>query len=203
MNLLSAVKSGFRNYAVFSGRAPRAAFWKFALFILLALVAATVINSLIFGPEVRDTVTWSVNGSGDTNVHTARNVTYDGGWLSGLVMVAVLVPYLAVAWRRMHDTGRSGWWVFLPLPIMVVVYTALWFFSKEVPLDPAAFQQGLKLPEGFKPPTSVRVPDLSPWAFVTLFALSFGSAALVIFWLARASQPGPNRYGPNPLEVTP
>ena len=203
MNLVSAVKSGFRNYAVFSGRASRAAFWKFVLFILLALIATTIINSLIFGPEARDAVTWSVDSSGNTTVLAGRTTTYKGGWLGNLVMVAVFLPYLAVAWRRMHDTGRSGWWVFLPVPMLVIVYAALWFFSKEVPLDPTAFPKGFKLPEGFKPPTSVRVPDLSPWAFVTLFALSFGSAALVIFWLARASQPSPNKYGPNPLEVTP
>lgn len=43
------------------------------------------------------------------------------GWASLLVSLVTLVPTLAVATRRLHDVGRSGWWqlaIYLPLPFM-------------------------------------------------------------------------------------
>jgi uncharacterized membrane protein YhaH (DUF805 family) len=33
--------------------------------------------------------------------------------LSGLFSLAVLVPFIAVTVRRLHDTNRSGWWVLI------------------------------------------------------------------------------------------
>ncbi|HEX6500182.1 MAG TPA: DUF805 domain-containing protein [Micromonosporaceae bacterium] len=70
-----------KNYAGFSGRARRTEFWMFVLFNAIILVVLGLIARLI-----------------GTNI-----ITY-------LYDLAVLVPELAVGARRLHDTGRSGWW---------------------------------------------------------------------------------------------
>lgn len=85
MNLLDAIKSGFRNYARFSGRARRSEFWFWVLFnVLVSLV-----------------------GSGFDNALGLANSTGNGPF-QGLFALALIVPNLAMGWRRMHDTGKNG-----------------------------------------------------------------------------------------------
>jgi len=87
----------FKKYAVFSGRATRSEYWLFVLFngivtIALALLAA--------GASLRAPM-------------QHQNVPLMPAQLPILVYyVTALLPSLAVLVRRLHDTGRSGWWVF-------------------------------------------------------------------------------------------
>lgn len=97
-----------RKYATFSGRARRREFWFFALFnalIALALAAVDVTTGLY---------------DEETGI----------GLLYGLYTLAVLLPSIAVTVRRLHDTGRSGWWyliVLIPLlgAIVLLVFMLL------------------------------------------------------------------------------
>ncbi len=73
-----------KKYAVFTGRARRAEYWYFILFNIIASVLLTFLDEVL--------------GS---------------GWLSTIYGLAVLVPSLAVGVRRMHDIGKSGWWLFI------------------------------------------------------------------------------------------
>ncbi|HBK56024.1 MAG TPA: DUF805 domain-containing protein [Xanthomonadales bacterium] len=85
-----------RKYAVFSGRARRKEYWFFMLFSVLISIALMVL---------------------DTSIGLAT----DGGIYLGfylLFSLAILLPSLAVAVRRLHDGDRTGWWVligFVPL----------------------------------------------------------------------------------------
>ncbi len=81
-----------KKYAVFEGRASRTEFWMFTLF------------SFIIG---------IVLGIFDGILHTKGS--YGIGALGGLYNLAVLLPSIGVAIRRLHDTGRSGWWLLLIL----------------------------------------------------------------------------------------
>ncbi len=81
-----AVRTCFNRYATFSGRARRPEFWYFILFTLLGSIAATIIDIIL-----------------------VAGVT-DFSPVNTLFSLAVLVPTLAVGARRLHDTGRSGWW---------------------------------------------------------------------------------------------
>lgn len=85
-----------KKYAVFSGRARRKEYWMFVLF--------NVIASIIVG--ILDRILGLDFGSGSTS---------SGGWLSSLYSLAVLLPTIGVAIRRMHDTNRSGWWILINL----------------------------------------------------------------------------------------
>lgn len=84
------------KYATFSGRAQRAEYWYFVLFYLVGYFVLMGIDHGIG--------TWSR--------------TSDAGLLSSIFMLGILVPFIAVATRRLHDIGKSGWWQligFVPL----------------------------------------------------------------------------------------
>jgi len=93
-----------KKYAVFSGRARRKEYWMFVLF--------NIIISFVIG---------FVEGM----VGLAR----DGyGPISGLYMLAILLPSIAVGIRRLHDTGRSGWWLLIMLIPIIGPLVLLFFF---------------------------------------------------------------------------
>jgi uncharacterized membrane protein YhaH (DUF805 family) len=77
-----------KQYADFSGRARRTEYWMFVLFNMIVLIALMILASLL------GTI---------------------GGVLYVLYALAVLVPNLAVAVRRLHDIGKSGAWIFISL----------------------------------------------------------------------------------------
>ena len=85
----AAVKRVFNNYANFQGRASRAEFWWFMLFCFCV--------SAVFG------ILAAITGLNIFNI------------LNGLFELAIIVPVLAVSWRRLHDTGRAGGWWFINL----------------------------------------------------------------------------------------
>jgi uncharacterized membrane protein YhaH (DUF805 family) len=87
---LEAVAVCLAKFATFSGRASRSEYWYFMLFQFLASLAAAVVDVGYFG----------VSLSGDQ--------TGPAGTVTTLVL---LLPFLAVSWRRLHDIGRSGWWI--------------------------------------------------------------------------------------------
>lgn len=95
----------WKKYATFSGRARRSEYWYFIL-----------INALIsIGLMVVDKVTGTYN------------VEMGLGLLSGVYSLAVLLPSVAVMIRRLHDTGRSGWWFFLAFIPLIGALVLLFF----------------------------------------------------------------------------
>ena len=84
-----------KKYAVFSGRARRKEYWMFWLFNwIIGFVLYFIENIAGIAPE-------------------------SGRVLMILYTLAVLLPTLAVAVRRLHDTGRSGWWLLIMLAVAV------------------------------------------------------------------------------------
>src|SRR4051812_15937585 len=87
-----------RKYATFEGRARRSEYWLFVLFVFLVEGGAVVLGAAL---------------GGDSAEPGAR----EGALLLLLsaFVLAMFVPSLAVAVRRLHDTNRSGWWVLIGL----------------------------------------------------------------------------------------
>jgi uncharacterized membrane protein YhaH (DUF805 family) len=81
-----------KRYADFSGRASRMEFWVFLLFATLLTMAARYLDGL--------------DG-------TRNPVSLGMGTAELAVSIAVLLPTVAVGVRRLHDSGRSGWWIML------------------------------------------------------------------------------------------
>lgn len=103
MNWFIAV---LKKYATFSGRAQRAEYWFFVLFYILIFIGLTIIDS--------------VTGT--------LNPWYGFGLLGGLFALSMLIPSIAVGVRRLHDTGRSGWWMLLALVPLIGGIILLVFF---------------------------------------------------------------------------
>jgi uncharacterized membrane protein YhaH (DUF805 family) len=95
-----------RKYAEFNGRASRQEYWFFLLFNLLISAFLATIDFF----------------SGTFNVETGF------GLLSGIYSLAVLIPGISVTVRRLHDTDRSGWWLFIGL-IPIIGGIALFIFT--------------------------------------------------------------------------
>jgi len=82
----------WRKYAVFTGRARRQEYWMFFLINLGILIALGIV---------------------DAAVGTRTRAGF--GVLTGIYDLAIFIPSLAVAVRRLHDTDKSGWWVLIGL----------------------------------------------------------------------------------------
>lgn len=98
------------KYCDFNGRASRSEYWWFALFCFLlnAIVGA------IF-PPAQD---------GAPSI------------ISSVLSLALLLPQLGVGARRLHDTGRSGWWLLLSfLPVIGWIILIVWFVQASTPAD--------------------------------------------------------------------
>jgi uncharacterized membrane protein YhaH (DUF805 family) len=94
----------WKNYVNFQGRARRKAYWMFVLFNIIALVILSLIEGAL--------------GLSGQNGY---------GILTGLYSLAIILPLIALAVRRLHDTGRSGWWILIGLvpligPIVLIVF---------------------------------------------------------------------------------
>ena len=101
MGFMDAVKAGFKGYVDFNGTSTRPAFWYFVLFYILALIAGAAIDSVLFGAPA---------------------------FLYTAVSLALLLPNLAVSIRRLHDMGKSGWWVLIGLVPLIGLIVLIYFY---------------------------------------------------------------------------
>jgi len=107
MNFSEAIKSVFRNYANFSGRARRSEYWFFTLFCMI--VNSCIQMIALFAPET---------------VAIFISLAYGLGFM---------LPSISVSVRRLHDVGKSGWYYFAPLftiPIFIVLAIIAAFQAK-------------------------------------------------------------------------
>lgn len=115
----AAIRRFLQNYATFRGRASRSEFWWPMLVILLFPYAVMAINGLVTGE-------WRLI---DTRV--VQDVPEAVVVLFSLV---TLLPLLAVTWRRLHDTNRTGaWFLLVFLPIIGWIALAILLAMKGVP----------------------------------------------------------------------
>ena len=83
-----------QNYATFTGRARRSEYWYFALFNLIISFGFGFICGLIQVPE-----------------------------LAYIYTLAIFIPSIAVGVRRLHDVGKSGWFILIPIYNLILACT--------------------------------------------------------------------------------
>jgi uncharacterized membrane protein YhaH (DUF805 family) len=109
MGFGQAIASGFANYVNFSGRSSRPAYWYFVLFLFIVSIITAIIDVTVFGAE-------------------------QIGPLNAIFSLATLLPSLAVSIRRLHDIGRTGWWVFIALiPLIGWILLIVWACQRGEP----------------------------------------------------------------------
>ena len=101
MNFGQAIASMYQNYATFTGRSRRSAYWFAYLYYSLVIFAISMFTAQV------DMATGAV---------TYSPIYYI--WILGN-----LLPVLAVGVRRMHDIGKSGWFILIPIYNIVLLAT--------------------------------------------------------------------------------
>ena len=118
MNFRIAIIKCFMLYFVFKGRAKRAEFWWFFLFLMILGVMTSIIDSTL-GTQI------VTNDMGTiTEVDDQKT-----GIFSTVVQLITFIPGLAVGARRLHDTNRSGWWQLLWIVILIGWIQLIIFFA--------------------------------------------------------------------------
>ncbi|HMI40865.1 MAG TPA: DUF805 domain-containing protein [Sphingomicrobium sp.] len=153
MTPIDWAKRPIQKYADFSGRAPRAEYWWFILAVVVAYVVVTIVESIL-----------GIN----------RMVAGVYGPIAVALMLGTLVPSIAVAVRRLHDTNRSGWWILLP----VVPYCLAFV------LGGAAMMNGGGM-------TGLGVASI-------FLLIGAGCALLLLIFYVLPGTAGDNGYGPDP-----
>jgi uncharacterized membrane protein YhaH (DUF805 family) len=98
-----------QNYATFSGRARRSEYWYFFLFNVIIAFVLGIVGGMI-----------------ETTI------------LSNIYSLAVLIPGIAVGVRRMHDVGKSGWFLLIPIYNLILAFTDGIQGDNEYGTDPKA-----------------------------------------------------------------
>lgn len=102
-------------------------------------------------------------------------------WLYVVYILALIVPAAAVGYRRLQDTGRQGWYIFIPMGLGLL----------SVFLTPAA----PVVVDG----EMTQLPSTgSMGLFAILGVVQLVVALVFLWWLTRPSQPDANQYGPPP-----
>ena len=135
-----------KKYADFTGRARRKEYWSFVLLYVVIFALASLIDRFA----------------------GLRGMVGPYGPFTALVLLALVVPAVAVGIRRLHDTNRSGWWLLAaygPLILSTVLGLA-----------------------------GIVQPSL---AMILLVIAGAGSILLIVFLVIEGTK-GPNAYGPDP-----
>jgi uncharacterized membrane protein YhaH (DUF805 family) len=98
MSPIDWAKRPIQKYADFTGRAPRAEYWWYALALIIVYIVVMIVESIV-----------GIN----------KMVFGVYGPVTLLLALATFVPNLAVGVRRLHDTNRSAWWLLLLVPYLV------------------------------------------------------------------------------------
>jgi uncharacterized membrane protein YhaH (DUF805 family) len=108
---MNSYMAALRRYAEFSGRSRRSEFWIFALVNFLVSLALGLIEAVVGLPPS----------------------------LSVIYALFVLIPWIAVTVRRLHDTDRSGWWILVWFVPVIGFFVMLLFMILEGTKGPNRF----------------------------------------------------------------
>ncbi len=153
-----------KRYAEFSGRSRRMEYWMFQVFLWLVYFAIIVLMMVVGGGAMMGV------GSGNPNaILAAGGAVMIVGAIYFLFALAMLIPSIAVAVRRLHDTNRSGWWLLAPLAGYVVMFVG----------------------------AAVGGSAGGILAMIGMIA-ALGLALMLIVFMFLEGTRGPNQYGPDP-----
>jgi uncharacterized membrane protein YhaH (DUF805 family) len=158
-----------KNYANFSGRASRAEFWWFFLLTMIIYIVGLIAIG-------------ATGGVASMNPSAAMQAGLGIGMIFiGLFWLALFIPALAVQFRRLHDTNRSGWWIggfwLLYLVYMILAFGAVYSLDGSGGSEPSMGGAAVVL--------------------VIALALFVYSIALLVFFCLRGTT-GQNRFGDDP-----
>ena len=179
MGFLEAIKTCLKKYADFKGRARRSEFWWFALFCFIVYLATSFVMGYL-------------------SVWLADFVDMEPTQLAivlvTLIMLAFVIPFFAALTRRLHDTGRSGWWPLIfflcGIAYYVCYFRIMWPLMDKLATDP--FGAATAMTEAImESPAMATIMSVSGMAVFVMIILHLIFAVLDSKW-------GENKYGPSP-----
>jgi len=178
VGFIEAIKRAYSKYATFSGRASRSEYWWFILFqqlvsIPLALLILLISNQL---------------GSASTTSDPTGNLAVSG--IGNLWSLVNFIPILAVTWRRLHDSNKSGWWYGAGMigGVVATVVLAGAFIAHSV--SNCSDESGCDV-------NNFAAPSAGLIGLVAVVALAYIAYAITMLVLVvRRGNEGANRYGP-------
>lgn len=144
MSFGESVKTCFKKYVTFSGRARRSEYWWFALLsIILGCISSFMVNwKMSVKADIESRAMEALFDQDKMNAILAEAESFDNTFKIVMIIVLVLglillLPTLAAAVRRLHDTGRSGWIIllnFIPIVNFVTaIITFIWSVQDSKP----------------------------------------------------------------------
>jgi uncharacterized membrane protein YhaH (DUF805 family) len=107
MNMIDYYLYCFQNYAKFDGRARRSEYWYFILCNVLVLIILAMLTSIS---------------------------DYIGAIMIGVYLLAMIVPWIAVTVRRLHDSGKPGGYFFVRfIPLVGGIWSLVLMFAESQP----------------------------------------------------------------------
>ena len=100
------------RYAKFDGRATRSEYWYFILFYFIISFIVILLDILVVNPMLGAT----------------PKQAQQGGLLQIILALALLIPSIAVGVRRLHDIGKSGWWILVGLVPIIGALLLIYFY---------------------------------------------------------------------------
>lgn len=178
------------KYVDFEGRARRSEFWLWILFRYLlssglgAIYASVMLSNL--GPLFSN-----------PNPSEQEVMSHLGGMMTmmpllSLVNLALLLPTYAVCVRRLHDIGRTGWWLVMPIAVASVslilffIFFGFQIFSIAGKGDHLSDAEGLKL-----------AFSLFGGLALCMIPILIAEIVMLVFYITEGKR-GPNRFGPDP-----
>ena len=101
MQFQDAIRSGFRNYVTFAGRASRSEYWYWVLFAFLVTAVSGILDYAIFSDS-------------------------ETGPLQSITSLLLFLPGLAISFRRLHDIDRTGWWWLIAFTVIGIILLLVW-----------------------------------------------------------------------------
>jgi uncharacterized membrane protein YhaH (DUF805 family) len=111
MGFGTAITTCFQKYVGFQGRARRSEYWWWVLFFIIVAIVANIADTFVDPAAPGEMIHY--------------------GYIYGIAALALILPSLAVTVRRLHDTNRSGFWIFLGLiPLIGAIILIIWYCQK-------------------------------------------------------------------------
>ncbi len=172
------------KYVDFQGRARRSEFWLWVLFrIAVGMVMGTVMTSVMF------------TGMNFQNPDPAQ---FMGRYFSvmpilQIVNLGLLLPSIAVAVRRLHDTNRSGWWYVMPIVVAIVGMILFFIFAGTQLFSAISAGNTMTDAQGMKFALSV-IGSMFLFFFLPLL---IAEIVMLVFYVSDGT-PSANRFGDDP-----
>jgi uncharacterized membrane protein YhaH (DUF805 family) len=189
MKFWEAVKTCFRKYFDFKGRARRSEYWWFILFTVIVGVVWTFFASFL-------SVGFMIGSSSEISLTTFTVV------FMAIIIIPLLflvIPQYAVMTRRLHDTGRSGWWVVASL-VVSLAYSAAYIKAcmpmwNQLIEDPDAVYRSNQFQVIAE---TLQTSPVLGGILCVLFLASLVLGITMLVFTILDSHRGVNKYGPSP-----